>query len=84
MQQRLRNRYWVELVGAVVSGWAFVLTLAVPEWIEAVLHYRPGRRQRLGGVGRGRRHGRRKSGVRGCRSLRVAPRKGRVRLTTQL
>ena len=41
MRQRPRRRYWIEVGLGTLSGILFVLTLMVPDWIEAVVRVDP-------------------------------------------
>jgi hypothetical protein len=41
MRQRPRRRYWIEAGLGTLSGILFVLTLMVPDWIEAVFRVDP-------------------------------------------
>ena len=41
MRQRPRRRYWLEVGLGTLSGILFVLTLMVPDWIEAVVRVDP-------------------------------------------
>jgi hypothetical protein len=41
MRQRPRRRYWIEAGLGTLSGILFVLTLIVPDWIEAAFGIDP-------------------------------------------
>jgi hypothetical protein len=41
MRQRPRRRFWIEAGLSTLSGILFVVTLIVPDWIEAVVRVDP-------------------------------------------
>jgi hypothetical protein len=41
MNGRPRRRFWIEAALAMLSAVLFVLTVLVPDWIEAVLRFDP-------------------------------------------
>lgn len=41
MRRGLRRRYWAEVAASIASALLFLLTLARPDWIEAIFEVEP-------------------------------------------
>ena len=41
MKRGLRRRYWAEVAASIASALLFLLTLARPDWIEAIFGVEP-------------------------------------------